>query len=72
MRDRRPLQLVDVTSAPPSTAEDEPGRLTEAGAGTHITYTISSTASFALVKAPLAVLCRVLLRMLARASTKKS
>jgi uncharacterized protein YndB with AHSA1/START domain len=46
--------------------------LTEAGAGTHITYTISSTASFALVKAPLAVLCRVLLRMLARASTKKS
>jgi len=29
-------------------------RLTEAGAGTHINYTISSTASFPLVKAPLA------------------
>jgi hypothetical protein len=31
-----------------------------------------STASFPLVKAPLAVLCRVLLRLLARESTKKS
>jgi carbon monoxide dehydrogenase subunit G len=47
-------------------------RLTPAGAGTHITYTVSSSASFPLVKAPLAVLCQVLLRLLARASTKKS
>ena len=47
-------------------------RLTPAGAGTHITYTVSSTASFPLVKAPLAVVGRVLLRLLARASTKKS
>jgi uncharacterized protein YndB with AHSA1/START domain len=47
-------------------------RLTPAGAGTRISYTVSSTASFALVKAPLAVLCQVLLRLLARASTKKS
>jgi uncharacterized protein YndB with AHSA1/START domain len=47
-------------------------RLTEAGAGTHISYTISSTASFPLVKAPLAVLCQVLLRFLARASKKKT
>jgi uncharacterized protein YndB with AHSA1/START domain len=47
-------------------------RLTPAGPGTHISYTVSSTASFPLVKAPLAVLCRVLLRLLARASTKKS
>jgi uncharacterized protein YndB with AHSA1/START domain len=47
-------------------------RLTPAGAGTHISYTISSTATFPLVKAPLAVLCQVLLRFLARASKKKS
>jgi uncharacterized protein YndB with AHSA1/START domain len=47
-------------------------RLTEAGAGTHISYTISSTASFPLVKAPLAVLCRVLLHFLARASKKQN
>ena len=47
-------------------------RLTPAAAGTHITYTVSSTASFPLVKAPLAVVCRVLLRLLARASTKKT
>lgn len=47
-------------------------RLTPAGAGTHISYTISSTANFPLVKAPLAVICQVLLRLLARASTKKS
>jgi uncharacterized protein YndB with AHSA1/START domain len=44
--------------------------LTPAGSGTHIKYTISSTASFPLVKAPLAVLCQVLLRFLARASRK--
>jgi uncharacterized protein YndB with AHSA1/START domain len=47
-------------------------RLSSAGAGTHISYTVSTTASFPLVKAPLAVLCRVLLHLLARASTKKS
>jgi len=46
-------------------------RLTPAGAGTHINYTVSSTASFPLVKAPLAVVCQVLLRLLARASTKR-
>jgi uncharacterized protein YndB with AHSA1/START domain len=45
-------------------------RLTPAGAGTHITYTISTTAGFPLVKVPLAVLCRVLLRLLARAATQ--
>jgi uncharacterized protein YndB with AHSA1/START domain len=45
-------------------------RLTPAGSGTHINYTISSTASFPLVKAPLAVICQVLLRLLARASRK--
>jgi len=47
-------------------------RLTSAASGTHISYTVSSTASFPLVKAPLAVVCRVLLRLLARASTKKN
>jgi uncharacterized protein YndB with AHSA1/START domain len=47
-------------------------RLAQAGAGTHICYTVSSTASLPLVKAPLAVLCQVLLRMLARASTKRN
>jgi hypothetical protein len=45
-------------------------RLTPAGSGTHISYTISSTASFPLVKAPLAAICQVLLRLLARASRK--
>ena len=45
-------------------------RLTPAGSGTHIDYTVSSTASFPLVKAPLAVICQVLLRLLARASRK--
>lgn len=45
-------------------------RLTSAGSGTRISYTISSTARFALVKAPLAVLCQLLLRFLARASRK--
>src|SRR5262245_26788049 len=47
-------------------------RLTEAGAGTRISYTVSSTASFPLVRAPLAVLCQMLLRMLARSATKHS
>ena len=47
-------------------------RLTPADAGTHISYTISSTASLPLVKPPLAVLCQVLLRFLVRASKKKS
>jgi uncharacterized protein YndB with AHSA1/START domain len=47
-------------------------RLTEAGAGTRISYTVSSTAGLPLVRAPLAVLCQVLLRMLARAATKRS
>ena len=45
-------------------------RLTPAGSGTHINYTVSTTASFPLVKAPLAVVCQVLLRLLARASKK--
>jgi hypothetical protein len=45
-------------------------RLTPADSGTHINYTVSSTASFPLVKAPLAVICQVLLRLLARASRK--
>jgi uncharacterized protein YndB with AHSA1/START domain len=47
-------------------------RLTEAGAGTHINYTLSSTASFPLVKTPLAVLCRALLHFLTRASKKQN
>jgi uncharacterized protein YndB with AHSA1/START domain len=47
-------------------------RLTEAGAGTHINYTISSTASFPLAKPPLAVLCRALLHFLTRASKKQN
>jgi uncharacterized protein YndB with AHSA1/START domain len=45
-------------------------RLSQAGAGTHIRYTISTTASFPLVKAPLAAVCQVLLRLLARASKR--
>jgi uncharacterized protein YndB with AHSA1/START domain len=45
-------------------------RLTPAGSGTHINYTVSTTASFPMVKAPLAVICQVLLRLLARASKK--
>jgi hypothetical protein len=45
-------------------------RLTPAGSGTHINYTVSTTASFPLVKAPLAVICQVLLRLLARATKK--
>ena len=45
-------------------------RLTPAGSGTHINYTVSTTASFPLVKAPLAAICQVLLRLLARATKK--
>ena len=45
-------------------------RLTPAGAGTHITWTISSTASFPLVKAPLKAISQVLMRLLARAAVK--
>jgi len=45
-------------------------RLSEAGAGTRITYSLSSSARFPLVKAPLAALCQILMRMLARASKK--
>jgi len=45
-------------------------RLTPAGAGTHISYTISSTASFPLVKAPLAAISQVLMRLLGRAAVK--
>jgi uncharacterized protein YndB with AHSA1/START domain len=45
-------------------------RLTPAGAGTHINWTISSTASFPLVKAPLAVISQVLVRRMARAAVK--
>ncbi|MFG1931355.1 SRPBCC family protein [Mycobacterium sp. NPDC048908] len=47
-------------------------RLSEAGAGTQITYTLSSTARLPLVKAPLAAICQLLMRMLARASTKRN
>lgn len=45
-------------------------RLTPAGSGTHIDYTVSSTANSPLIKAPLAVVCQVLLRLFARASRK--
>jgi uncharacterized protein YndB with AHSA1/START domain len=45
-------------------------RLTPAGSGTHINYAVSTTAGFPLVKPPLAVICQVLLRLLARASRK--
>jgi uncharacterized protein YndB with AHSA1/START domain len=47
-------------------------RLAQTRAGTHISYTVSSTARFALIKPALAVQCQVLLRLLARASTKHS
>ena len=47
-------------------------RLTPAPAGTHISYTVSSTARLPLVKPGLVVLCQVLLRLLARASTKSN
>jgi hypothetical protein len=45
-------------------------RLTEAGAGTHIAYTIASTASFPLVKIPLAGIGQLLLRLLVRAASR--
>jgi carbon monoxide dehydrogenase subunit G len=45
-------------------------RLTPAGAGTHINWTISSTASFPLVKLPLKVISQVLMRLLGRAAVK--
>jgi uncharacterized protein YndB with AHSA1/START domain len=45
-------------------------RLTDEGSQTRISYTISSTARFPLIKAPLAVLNQVLLRLLTRAATK--
>lgn len=45
-------------------------RLTPAGAGTRIDYTVSSTASFPLVKLPLAAVAQVLLRLLVRATTR--
>ena len=45
-------------------------RLTPSGTGTRIDYTLNSTASFPLVKAPLAVVGQVLLRLLVRAAAK--
>jgi carbon monoxide dehydrogenase subunit G len=45
-------------------------RLTSAGSGTHISWTISSTASFPLVKAPLKAISQVLMRLLGRAAVK--
>lgn len=45
-------------------------RLTPAGTGTRIEYTIGSTASFPLVKIPLAGIGQVLLRLLVRAAAK--
>ena len=45
-------------------------RLSEAGTGTRIEYTISSTASFAPVKIPLAGIGQVLLRLLVRAVSR--
>jgi uncharacterized protein YndB with AHSA1/START domain len=45
-------------------------RLTPSGAGTHINWTLSSTASFPLTKAPLKLISQVLLRLLARAAVK--
>ena len=46
-------------------------RLTAAGAtSTRIEYTIGSTASFPLVKIPLAAIAQVLLRLLVRASAR--
>ena len=45
-------------------------RLTPSGTGTRIDYTVGSTASFPLVKAPLAVVGQVLLRLLVRAAAK--
>lgn len=45
-------------------------RLTPSGTGTKIAYTIGSTASFPLVKVPLAVIGQVLLRLLVRAAAR--
>ena len=45
-------------------------RLTPAGAGTHVSWTISSTASFPLVKVPLKAISQVLMRLLGRAAVK--
>lgn len=45
-------------------------RLTPVGTGTRIDYTVASTASFPLVKAPLAVISQVLLRLLVRAASR--
>lgn len=45
-------------------------RLTPAGSGTAIAYTIGSTASFPLVKIPLGVIGQVLLRLLVRAAAR--
>ncbi|MGK2870106.1 MAG: SRPBCC family protein [Mycobacterium sp.] len=45
-------------------------RLTPSGTGTRIEYTIGSTASFPLVKIPLAGIGQVLLRLLVRAAAK--
>jgi Polyketide cyclase / dehydrase and lipid transport len=47
-------------------------RLSEAGAGTQIVWTLSTTASFPLVKAPMALIGQTLLRLLVRASTEKN
>jgi uncharacterized protein YndB with AHSA1/START domain len=47
-------------------------RLSEAGAGTQISYTLTSSAKFPLVKAPLAAICQGLMRMLARAAKKQN
>jgi uncharacterized protein YndB with AHSA1/START domain len=47
-------------------------RLSEAGAGTQISWTLSTTASFPLVKAPMALIGQTLLRLLVRASKKAS
>jgi len=47
-------------------------RLSEAGAGTQISYTLTSSSTFPLVKAPLAAICQVLMRMLARAAKKQN
>jgi uncharacterized protein YndB with AHSA1/START domain len=47
-------------------------RLSEAGAGTQIFWTLSTTASFPLVKAPMALIGQTLLRLLVRASKKAS
>jgi uncharacterized protein YndB with AHSA1/START domain len=45
-------------------------RLTPAGSGTHVNWTISSTATFRPVKAPLKVISQVLMRLLGRAAVK--